>query len=156
LIKELEAHLLFDIATSLDDNKLINAFIDIHPDLCELVDGNGWSLAWIRYVNGLASPDNGPAGNNNTVQMTPDASGFDFKVPTQWQKPGSWSGFSVSYDGDDKSILSISERDRFRREQGSGFFHSFYRPSLLRSNYPIPPVGSFVFKMQILEKGSKG
>ena len=151
IYKQLGNQLLFEIALELDDVDVVSTLLAISVDLDSVKDEHGWSLKWLQHVN---NPDKRPSGS------TPDATGFHFQVPDGWPEPEPSSGFSVSRDGD-ISTLSFSKESGGRWPEryyssGSDSYWASGTPKSIRATCPIPPVGSFVLKMEVLDEGSTG
>ncbi|RYP07035.1 hypothetical protein DL764_002794 [Monosporascus ibericus] len=142
---------MFDLASSLDEVDLIDVVLGIRADLGDMRDEHGWSLEWIQHANRPAN------GLSDTPR--PETVGLHFQVPNRWEEPKPTSGFSVLQDGD-TSILSFSGRlsggadpNRWWSSVHTDLYGSW--PSLIRADRPIPPVGRFIFEMEILDQGTE-
>lgn len=133
--------------------------LKIRPNIEQIRDEHGWSISWLQYVNrpkeGLAVPP---------WELSPGASEFDFMMPDQWQTPNTSSSWvllpqveetsSSPFPGQSRapglSLQRIPGGLSFTRRMGSRGGRNGVR--LIRSTCPIPPVGKFVFKMQVRDQ----
>ena len=104
-------------------------------------DDYGWSLEWLQYSKDSSSP-------------FPKHSALNFKEPDEWQDSAESRFLSISPD-DSGFIVHYenSRREVFMYRLRRGLFSSHVSGIMIRSAGPIPPMGTFVIRMEVLDGG---